>query len=206
MLETVSTVAGQDQYNIITSASIGRNRSMTQALKQYIAKSINSVIMMAPLKREVIRLIICCSIAIILNAILFFGVENDGTIKPWAEIPLKLFASTTLFAFMVKIFLPLFGWTILKAVLLSANNAFSGVLSFLGNQFTGALYCSAFILASLTLKQYVISGFMDPQLALMAPTVLFAGFLYFYIFQCAIQKTMTPALCAPPLPRSSRVP
>lgn len=179
---------------------------MTQALKQYIAKSINSVIMMAPLKREVIRLIICCSIAIILNAILFFGVENDGTIKPWAEIPLKLFASTTLFAFMVKIFLPLFGWTILKAVLLSANNAFSGVLSFLGNQFTGALYCSAFILASFTLKQYVISGFMDPQLALMAPTVLFAGFLYFYIFQCAIQKTMTPALCAPPLPRSSRVP
>ena len=131
---------------------------MTQALKQYIAKSINSVIMMAPLKREVIRLIICCSIAIILNAILFFGVENDGTIKPWAEIPLKLFASTTLFAFMVKIFLPLFGWTILKAVLLSANNAFSGVLSFLGNQFTGALYCSAFILASLTLKDSPIKS------------------------------------------------
>ncbi|MBA6113521.1 MULTISPECIES: hypothetical protein [Pseudomonas] len=175
---------------------------MIQALNRYIAKKINAVIMMAPLKREMIRLAICFSIAALLNVVLFFGVEADGAIKPWAEIPLRLLASTTLFVFMVKIFLPIFGWTILKAVLLSANNAFGGILSFLGNQFTGALYCSALVLASLALKQYTIDGTMDPQLAILIPTVFLAGFLYFYFFQCAIQKTIAPALRTPPLPRS----
>jgi len=30
-------------------------------------------------------------------------------------------------------------------MLLSANNAFSGILSFLGNQFTGVMYCTGII-------------------------------------------------------------
>lgn len=178
---------------------------MIQALNRYIAKKIHAVIMMAPLKRELIRLIICFSIAAILNVILFFGVEVDGTIKPWAETPLKLFASTTLFVIMVKVFLPLLGWTILKAVLLSANNAFSGILSFLGNQFTGVLYCSSLVMASLMLKQYTVNGTLDLQLAILIPAVFLTGFLYFYAFQCAIQKTIAPALRTPPLPRSNRV-
>ncbi|MFY1028804.1 hypothetical protein [Pseudomonas asiatica] len=179
---------------------------MIQTLSRYIAKKIHAVIMMAPLKRELIRLIICCSIAAVLNVILFFGVEADGAIKPWAETPLKLFASTALFAIMVKVFLPLLGWTILKAALLSANNAFSGILSFLGNQFTGVLYCSALVMASLMFKQYTIDGTMDPQFAILITTVFLTGFLYFYIFQCAIQKTIVPALRTPPIPRPSRMP
>ena len=50
------------------------------------------MIMMALLKREMIRLGICTVMALVLNAILYTGVEIDGTIKPWAETPIKLFA------------------------------------------------------------------------------------------------------------------
>ncbi|MBJ2259163.1 hypothetical protein [Pseudomonas psychrophila] len=174
---------------------------MIQALKRSIAKKIHAVIMMAPLKREMMRLGICSLFAILLNIILFFGVEADGSIKSWAETPVKLFASTTLFVLMVKIVLPLLAWTILKAVLLSANNAFSGILGFLGNQVTGALYCSGIILASIVLKQYSITGTLDSELASLAVYVFISGFLWFFIFQCAIQKTMSPALRTPAVPR-----
>lgn len=170
---------------------------MIKSLNRCIAKKIYDVIMMAPLKREMMRLGICSLFAIGLNIILFFGVEIDGTVKPWAETPLKLFASATLFVFMVKIVLPLLAWTILKAVLLSANNAFSGILGFLGNQVTGALYCTGIILGSIALKQYTITGTLDSKLAELAVIVFVSGFLWFFIFQCAIQKTMTPALRTP---------
>ncbi|MNP35442.1 hypothetical protein D3C76_1287740 [compost metagenome] len=159
--------------------------------------------MMAPLKREMIRLGICTVMAIVLNIILYTGVEVDGTIKPWAATPIKLFASSMLFAFMIKAFLPLLGWTILKAVLLSANNAFSGILSFLGNQFTGVMYCTGIILGSITVKQYSISGVLDSELAFLSIIVFFLGIIYFFILQCAIQKTMHPALLAPATPRLS---
>jgi hypothetical protein len=174
---------------------------MIQLLKRYIAKKIHAVIMMAPLKREMMRLSICFLFAIGLNVILFFGVETDGTIKAWAETPLKIFASATLFVLMVKIVLPLLAWTILKAVLLSANNAFSGILGFLGNQVTGALYCTGIILGSIALKQYNISGILDSGLASSAVYVFISGLLWFFIFQCAIQKTMSPALRTPAVPR-----
>lgn len=175
----------------------------TQGLNRFIGRKIHAVIMMAPLKREMIRLGICTVMAMVLNIILYTGVEVDGTIKPWAETPIKLFASSMLFAFMIKAFLPLLGWTILKAVLLSANNAFSGILSFLGNQFTGVMYCTGIILGSITLKQYSISGSLDSELAFLSIIVFSSGIMYFFILQCAIQKTMNPALLAPATPRSS---
>jgi hypothetical protein len=159
--------------------------------------------MMAPLKREMIRLGICTVMAIVLNVILYTGVEIDGTIKPWAETPIKLFASSMLFAFMIKAFLPLLGWTILRAVLLSANNAFSGILSFMGNQFTGVMYCTGIILGSITIKQYMISGVLDLEMVSLSAIVFASGIMYFFILQCAIQKTMSPALRTPAVPRSA---
>ncbi|MBA1203606.1 hypothetical protein G7009_17940 [Pseudomonas capeferrum] len=176
---------------------------MIKSLNRRIAKKIHAVIMMAPLKREMMRLGVCCLFAIGLNIILFFGVADDGTIKPWAERPLKLFASATLFLIMVKVVLPLLAWTILKAVLLSANNAFSGILGFLGNQVTGALYCTGIVLGSIVLKQYNITGILDAELAFIAACVFVSGFLWFFIFQCAIQNTMNPALRTPAVPRKN---
>ncbi|MFJ4393313.1 hypothetical protein [Pseudomonas sp. NPDC089396] len=174
----------------------------TQGLNRFIGRKIHAVIMMAPLKREMIRLGICTAMAIALNVLLYTGVELDGTIKPWAETPIKLFASSMLFAFMIKAFLPLLAWTILKAVLLSANNAFSGVLSFMGNQFTGVMYCTGIILGSITTKQYMISGIVDFELAYLSVIVFASGVIYFFILQCAIQQTMNPALRTPAVPRS----
>ena len=175
----------------------------TQGLNRFIGRKIHAVIMMAPLKREMIRLGICTVMAIVLNVILYTGVEIDGTIKPWAETPIKLFASSMLFAFMIKAFLPLLGWTILKAVLLSANNAFSGILSFMGNQFTGVMYCTGIILGSITIKQYMISGVLDLEMVSLSAIVIASGIMYFFILQCAIQKTMSPALRTPAVPRSA---
>lgn len=172
-----------------------------QGLKRYFGNKIHAVIMMAPLKREMIRLGICTLMAIILNIILYTGVEVDGTIKPWAETPIKLFASSMLFAFMIKAFLPVLGWTILKAMLLSANNAFSGILSFLGNQFTGVMYCTGIIMGSITIKLYMVSGVLDSEFAYLSAIVFTSGILYFYVLQCAIQKTMSPALRTPAVPR-----
>jgi len=183
--------------------SIGSQIPMIKPLNRCIAQKIHAVIMMAPLKREMMRLGICSVFAIGLNVILFFGVNVDGTIKPWAETPVKFFASSTLFVFMVKIVLPLLAWTIIKAVLLSANNAFSGILGFLGNQVTGALYCTGIILGSIVFKQYNITGALDSELASLAAYVFISGFLWFFIFQCAIQKTMSPALRTPAVPRKN---
>ena len=188
------------RYKSVILESIGREMS-TQGLNRFIGRKIHAVIMMAPLKREMIRLGICTVMALVLNVILYTGVEIDGTIKPWAETPIKLFASSMLFAFMIKAFLPLLGWTILKAVLLSANNAFSGILSFLGNQFTGVMYCTGIILGSVTIKQYMISGVLDSEMVSLSAIVFSSGILYFYVLQCAIQKTMSPALRTPAVPR-----
>ncbi|WP_256580183.1 hypothetical protein [Pseudomonas asiatica] len=77
------------RYNSVIPESIGRKMSI-QGLKRYFGNKIHAVIMMAPLKREMIRLGICTLMAIILNIILYTGVEVDGTIKPWAETPIKL--------------------------------------------------------------------------------------------------------------------
>ncbi|MDD1996813.1 hypothetical protein NPS34_01935 [Pseudomonas putida] len=188
------------RYNSVIPESIGRKMSI-QGLKRYFGNKIHAVIMMAPLKREMIRLGICTLMAIILNIILYTGVEVDGTIKPWAETPIKLFASSMLFAFMIKAFLPVLGWTILKAMLLSANNAFSGILSFLGNQFTGVMYCTGIIMDSITIKLYMVSGVLDSEFAYLSAIVFASGVLYFYVLQCAIQKTMSPALRTPAVPR-----
>ncbi|WP_313752679.1 hypothetical protein [Mixta calida] len=190
------------RYKSVILESIGREMS-TQGLNRFIGRKIHAVIMMAPLKREMIRLGICTVMALVLNVILYTGVEMAGTIKPWAETPIKLFASSMLFAFMIKAFLPLLGWTILKAVLLSANNAFSGILSFFGNQFTGVMYCTGIILGSVTIKQYMISGVLDSEMVSLSAIVFSSGILYFYVLQCAIQKTMSPALRTPAVPRST---
>lgn len=112
------------------------------------------------------------------------------------------FASSMLFAFMIKPFLPLFGWTILKAVLLSANNAFSGILSYMGNQFTGFMYCTGIILGSVTIKQYMISGALDSEIIALSAILFASGIMYFVILQCAIQK-MSPTLRAIAVPRST---
>lgn len=170
---------------------------MSAAVKQYISNKMYAMIMMPPLKREVIRLIICGSLALVLNGILYAGVESDGTIKHWAEKPLQIFASPAMFAFMTTYFLPLLFWTVLKAILLSANNAFSGILSFLGNLLTGAMYCSGLVLASVSLKQYTISGSLDTEMASVSVLIFLMGLIYFYILQCAIQQTPTPSLLAP---------
>ena len=79
------------RYNSVILESIGREMS-TQGLNRFIGGKIHAVIMMALLKREMIRLGICTVMALVLNAILYTGVEVDGTIKPWAETPIKLFA------------------------------------------------------------------------------------------------------------------
>jgi len=79
------------RYNSVILESIGREMS-TQGLNRFIGGKIHAVIMMALLKREMIRLGICTVMALVLNAILYTGVEIDGTIKPWAETPIKLFA------------------------------------------------------------------------------------------------------------------
>jgi len=174
---------------------------MNDAIKRYISKKTQDMIMMPPLKREAFRLIICCALAFILNVILYTGIETDGTVKGWAEGPLQLLASTTMLLFMIKFFLPVLGWTILKAVLLSANNTFSGILSFLANQFTGAMYCAGLVLGSITLKQYLLSKSLDAEMATLSAFMFLAGFIYFYLFQCAIQKTPLPALLNQPMRR-----
>ena len=79
------------RYKSVILESIGREMS-TQGLNRFIGGKIHAVIMMALLKREMIRLGICTVMALVLNAILYTGVEIDGTIKPWAETPIKLFA------------------------------------------------------------------------------------------------------------------
>lgn len=153
----------------------------TQGLKRYFGNKIHAVIMMAPLKREMIRLGICTIMAIILNIILYTGVEVDGTIKPWAETPIKLFASSMLFAFMIKAFLPILGWTILKAMLLSANNAFSGILSFwaISSQASCTVPESSWVLSRLNCIWF--PGFWTLSLLICPQSYLLPGF---YISMC----------------------
>ncbi len=73
----------------------------------------------------------------------------------------------------------------------------------MGNQVTGALYCTGIVLGSIVLKQYNITGILDAELAFIAACVFVSGFLWFFIFQCAIQNTMNPALRTPAVPRKN---
>ncbi|MCS5515144.1 hypothetical protein NWF32_06010 [Pseudomonas qingdaonensis] len=72
---------------------------------------------------------------------------------------------------------------------------------FLGNQFTGVMYCTGIIMGSITIKLYMVSGVLDSEFAYLSAIVFASGVLYFYVLQCAIQKTMSPALRTPAVPR-----
>ncbi|MFL9676086.1 hypothetical protein ACXUPC_10640 [Pseudomonas marginalis] len=153
---------------------------------------INNMLLMAPLKREILRLALCCLMALILNSLLITGVEKDGAIKDWAAGPIGIFTSPNLLKFMLYFFLPFLAYTVLKAILLNANNAYSGFLGFLGNQLTGAMYCSGMVLASLAYKMHEVGENSYTELISPAAIILISGFLYFYILQCAIQRTFSP--------------
>ncbi|EJM67571.1 hypothetical protein PMI30_02035 [Pseudomonas sp. GM50] len=167
---------------------------MTTPPERNFASKIENLLVMPPLKREAIRLVFCCVMALILNVFLFLGVEDDGSIKTWAEWPIGAFSSPRLLLFMIYFFLPFLAYTVLKALLLNANNAYSGILGFLANQLTGAMYCSGLILASITFKQYTIEGKLDHELIKLSLIVFASGLMYFYALQCAIQKSMSPVL------------
>ncbi|PAA00885.1 hypothetical protein CJU78_24270 [Pseudomonas fragi] len=51
--------------------------------------------------------------------------------------------------------------------------------------------------------QYMISGVLDLEMVSLSAIVFASGIMYFFILQCAIQKTMSPALRTPAVPRSA---
>ena len=53
----------------------------------------------------------------------------------------------------------------------------------------------------ITIKQYMISGVLDSEMVSLSAIVFVSGLMYFFILQCAIQKTMSPALRTPAVPR-----
>jgi hypothetical protein len=149
---------------------------------------------MPPLKREVFRLILCCVFGAILSTLLFTGVDGEGEIKEWAAKPIGWLTSTSLLKFMAYYFFPFLAYTIIKAIVLNANEKFAGALSFLANQFTGALYCSAIVSASLSYELYLLGDPSYKTLIPYIPTFFVSGIFYFLISQCAIQKSMPPKL------------
>lgn len=157
-------------------------------------KLINRILELPPLKREVLRLILCCIFGAVLSILLFIGVDGEGEIKGWIAKPIGWLTSTTMLKFIIYYFLPFIAYTIIKSILFNVNKNFRGLLSFLANQVTGALYCTAVVSASLSYELYLIG---DQSYKILAPNISIfftLGIVYFFFFQCAIQKSMPPKL------------
>lgn len=148
---------------------------------------------LSPLEREGIRFSLCCILAVVLNLLLFYGVEDGGHIKSWAERPLTFLTSVKLINFMAYIIVVLF-YLIFKAAILGVLKEFSGLLNFIATQITGAFYCGAIVCSSLAYKSYIMHNILYKSLAWGGVAFFVLGIMYFYIFQIFIQKKIPPRL------------
>ena len=150
---------------------------------------------LSPLQKEILRLSLCIAAAFVFNMLLIFGVDPEGNFLEWAKKPVSILTSDKLLFFMFKVVLPLFAYTLFKAWLLNVLKEFRGLLGFIGTQITGALYCAGLIFFSLALHaaRFEDDG-LNTTLLFNSGIIFVCGFVYFYIFQSAIQKTMSPQL------------
>lgn len=160
---------------------------MFQSIFNFIKK-------LSPFQKEGLRLVICIIAAVLFNVIAYFGIDSEGKFLEWSKTPINLLTSTRLLSLMMYVVFPIFVYTLIKAWALNVLNEFKGVFVFIGNQITGAFYCSGLIFTSLVYHASRFEENVNNQLLTNSVVIFLSGFLYFYIFQCAIQKTLSPKL------------